>query len=113
MGKLHAIKEVLRTQVKHSHARGASRDARCNGHLARKPFICKAFSVIPLEDGIYDAIIVDVDDADEDDVVRLDLTITMGQHKGEVVSVRAEHLGVDALSLLAMPARLVVREGVP
>jgi hypothetical protein len=67
----------------------------------------------PLADGIYEVIIVDAEDEDERDVVRLDLTVTTGQHKGEVVSVRAEHLGLDALSLLALPAQLEVRDGVP
>jgi hypothetical protein len=81
--------------------------------VAEKPFICKAFWMNPLSDGIYEVVIVDADDEEERDIVRLELAVTMGQHKGEVVSVRAEHLGADALSLLALPARLVVRDGVP
>jgi hypothetical protein len=81
--------------------------------VAEKPFICNAFSMNPLADGIYEVVIVDADDDEERDMVRLDLAVTMVQHKGEIVSVRAEHLGADALSLLALPARLIVRDGVP
>jgi hypothetical protein len=66
-----------------------------------------------LEDGIYDVLIIDADVVDQNDVVRLELAITTGAHKGEVVAVRATNLGTDALSLLALPARLEVRDGVP
>jgi hypothetical protein len=109
MGKLHAIKEVLNAQVKHS----SLHDKDFSNGVAEKPFVCKAFSMNSLDDGIYEVIIIDAEDDDERDVARLHLTVTTGQHKGDVVTVRAEHLGVDALSLLALPARLIVRDGVP
>ena len=38
--------------------------------------------------------------------MRLDVTILAGAHKGEVVSVRADGLGVDPLDCLGMPGTL-------
>jgi hypothetical protein len=68
-----------------------------------------------LEDGVYDALVVDASDAnDEDDVATtLDLAITSGPRKGDVVSVRARRLPRDALELLATPVTLHVEEGQP
>jgi hypothetical protein len=66
----------------------------------------------PLPDGTYDVFIIDADGAD-DGAIRLDLTITTGPQKGEVVSVRATGLGSDPISLLGTPASLTVVEGVP
>jgi hypothetical protein len=70
-----------------------------------------------LEDGTYDAFVVDAEavaDLDEgSDVLRLDLTILAGAHKGEVVSMRAAGLGLDELDALGMPATLTVRSGEP
>jgi hypothetical protein len=64
-----------------------------------------------LPDGTYDAIVVDGErDADG---LRLELAITAGPHKGDVVAVRAASLRVDPLDALGLPARLFVLEGVP
>ncbi|MGH9138505.1 MAG: hypothetical protein ACRD0G_15910 [Acidimicrobiales bacterium] len=64
-----------------------------------------------LEDGSYDAIVVD---ADQDGAaVVLSITIVAGASKGEVVDVRAARLGYEPMDLLAMPCVLVVREGEP
>ena len=43
----------------------------------------------------------------------LDLTIVSGPHKGEVVTVRAEHLDGDEFDLMGMPATLTVSDGRP
>lgn len=43
----------------------------------------------------------------------LDLTIVSGPHKGEVVTVRAEHLDGDEFDLMGMPATLTVTDGRP
>jgi hypothetical protein len=65
-----------------------------------------------LEDGAYDALVVDVDPS-AGDSARLDLTIVAGRHKGEVVGVRASGLAGDPMDLLGMPAVLVVTNGQP
>jgi hypothetical protein len=65
-----------------------------------------------LGDGTYEAIVVDVDEA-QGGTVALSLTITDGPHKGEVVDVRATGLTGDPIGLLGLPATLDVREGRP
>ena len=64
-----------------------------------------------LEDGTYDAFIVDVTPVG--DALHLDLTILAGAHKGEVVSVTAVGLEVDELEALGMPATITVTDGEP
>ena len=73
-----------------------------------------------LDDGDYDVLILDAAEVGEKGAgtVRLELTITAGPAKGDVVAVRAEgldHVGdpMGLLGLLGLPARLVVREGEP
>lgn len=72
-----------------------------------------------LADGTYDVVVVDAeqvdagDEAAEGGAVSLDLTILAGEHKGEVVTVRASGLGADPLDLLAVPGTLVVAGGEP
>lgn len=65
-----------------------------------------------LADGTYEAIVVDAEEV-EHGALGLELTIIAGEHKGEVVTVRAEGLRRDPLDLLAVPATLTVSEGVP
>jgi hypothetical protein len=64
-----------------------------------------------LDDGVYDAFVVDA--TADGRALRLDLTILAGPHKGEVVSMRAEELGVDELDCLGLPATLTVTDGAP
>jgi hypothetical protein len=64
-----------------------------------------------LADGTYDVIVVDADQ--DGPAVRLDVTILDGPHKGEVVSVRVEGLGVDPLDCLGLPGTLTVADGAP
>ena len=64
-----------------------------------------------LEDGTYDALVIDATDVDG--AVRAELTITSGPHKGEVVVVRGTFPGKASLDLLAAPATLVVAGGQP
>ena len=67
--------------------------------------------VCVLPDGTYDAIVVD---AEEDEHgARMELTITAGTHKGEVVAVRSEGGTFDPLDVLGLPARLVVANQTP
>lgn len=65
-----------------------------------------------LADGSYDALIVDAH-TEDDGSVRVEITITTGEHKGEVVNLRGRFPGRDELDLLAAPATLVVRDGQP
>jgi len=65
-----------------------------------------------LEDGTYDALVVDATDG-PDGTIALDVTILVGEHKGEILTITASGLGRDSLDLLAVPATLVVRDGEP
>lgn len=64
-----------------------------------------------LADGDYDCLVVDA--TDDGDGVHLELAITSGAEKGDVVRVLARGLARDPIDLLALPARLSVRDGVP
>lgn len=73
-----------------------------------------------LEDGTYDIIVIDADhladgasDGGAGSVVRLDLTILAGTHKGEIVSMRAVGLGIDEITALGLPGTLTVLQGKP
>jgi hypothetical protein len=67
----------------------------------------------PLEDGTYQVLIVDASDDTERDGLHLELVITRGPAKGEVVKLRASSMKRSAVDLLGLPATLVVRDGVP
>lgn len=64
-----------------------------------------------LPDGTYDAIVVDAERVE--DGVRLELTITAGPNKGDVVAVRATHRTMDPVNALGIPARIVVTNNTP
>ena len=64
-----------------------------------------------LEDGTYDVFVVDA--AAEGPALRLEVTILAGPHKGDVVGVLAEGLGVGELDVLGMPGTLTVADGEP
>ncbi len=64
-----------------------------------------------LEDGTYDAVVVDADD--DDGVVVMDLAVLSGPQKGSLITVRAEGLARDPIDLLAVPAVLTVTGGEP
>jgi hypothetical protein len=66
--------------------------------------------VSALEDGTYDALVVDADSID-DEHARVELVITSGPQKGEVVGVRASGLTEDPLALLGLPASIRVTNG--
>jgi len=65
-----------------------------------------------LDDGRYDALVVDADRRD-DGVVLLELTIISGDHKGDVVAVHSSAVAADPLELLGLPATLIVAGGQP
>ena len=64
-----------------------------------------------LADGSYDVIVVDAERVE--DAVRLELTITAGPNKGDVVAVRSANATLDLANLLGIPARIVVTDGAP
>jgi hypothetical protein len=68
--------------------------------------------VEPLPDGVYDAMILDVEAA-EGQPVRVDIVITAGSHRGEVVSLRTSPMQRDPLGLMGLPASLRVSDGKP
>jgi hypothetical protein len=45
--------------------------------------------------------------------VRLEVTVTSGAHKGDVVAVRASNLARDPIDLIGLPAQLRVEHGTP
>ena len=65
-----------------------------------------------LEDGTYDALVVDATDT-PDGGVALDVTVLAGAHKGELLTITATGLGRDSIDLLAVPATLTVSGGAP
>lgn len=115
---------VQTREVRRSRARVA-RESRT------ETVTCATMKVVDfaLEDGSYDAFVVWADDVDDmhhdahDDVhkeahgevhgVAIDLTITTGPHRGEVVSVRAQNLRRDAVELIGLPCTLHVSAGQP
>jgi hypothetical protein len=64
-----------------------------------------------LDDGTYDAIVVDATDADG--TTRVELALSSGPHKGEVVAVRGTFDVGDPIELLGLPATLTVAGGEP
>ena len=65
-----------------------------------------------LDDGEYDVIIVDTENIDAR-TLRIDVALTSGPLKGDVVSIRAVDLARDAIDILGIPATLSVVDGVP
>ncbi len=66
-----------------------------------------------LDDGTYEAIVVDAEDGSAPGSVALELAIAAGEHRGEVVAVTASGLHRDPIELLAVPGTLVVDQGQP
>ena len=67
--------------------------------------------VFRLPDGSYDVLVVDA--TTDDDALAIEITIISGEHKGEVVALRAQGMDVDEIDLLGMPGVLHVDGGVP
>ncbi len=65
-----------------------------------------------LPDGTYDAIVVDAEDLDGDQV-GLELTVLAGPEKGRVVELRGPRGDHDAIDLLGVPATITVTAGTP
>ena len=67
--------------------------------------------VFRLPDGAYDVLVVDA--TADGDARALEIRIISGEHKGDVVALRAQGMDVDELDLLGMPGTLHVDGGVP
>jgi hypothetical protein len=68
--------------------------------------------VEPLPDGVYDVMILDVEAAERQQA-RVDVVITAGSHRGEVVSLRTSRMQRDPLGLMGLPASLRMSDGTP
>ena len=69
-----------------------------------------------LEDGSYDAVVVDAEPGAGSGSIRLELAIAAGPHKGEVVPVSGiieGHSPESAILLLGLPATLTVIDSKP
>jgi len=67
----------------------------------------------PLPDGTYSGFIVDADTLAEG-VLAVDVTITSGPHRGQLLTVRAQGLTRrDPVHLLGQPCDLIVTHGAP
>ena len=67
-----------------------------------------------LDDGTYDALVVDADEVDgADGVVSVELALSSGPHKGDVVAVRGRFPVGHPIELLGLPATLTVEGGRP
>jgi len=68
----------------------------------------------PLDDGVYDAFVVDVREDEENSAIKhVELAITSGERKGDVVRVRAARLQREPFELMGLPATLTVKDGRP
>jgi hypothetical protein len=65
-----------------------------------------------LDDGTYDAFVVDAADTDGGGTV-LELAITTGEHKGRVLTLSSDSRLGDPVGLMGLPATLTVAMGVP
>lgn len=66
-----------------------------------------------LDDGTYDVFVVDSKGVGPGDALGLELTVLAGDHKGEMVAMRVEGLGLDEVDVLGLPGTLVVHQGQP
>jgi hypothetical protein len=67
-----------------------------------------------LSDGSYDVFIVDARNEEENfRAMHLELAITSGARKGDVINMRATNMQRDAIALIGMPATLRVVDGEP
>jgi hypothetical protein len=67
-----------------------------------------------LDDGSYDGFIIDVRENEEiSRAMHIEVAITSGARKGELITVRATNMQRDAIALMGMPVTLRVVDGQP
>jgi hypothetical protein len=70
--------------------------------------------VIPLEDdGTYEVIVVDAMEDPAESVIHIEVAITTGPRKGDVLRLNGHNLARNAVDLLGLPATVTVTSGVP
>lgn len=72
----------------------------------------KGFFVAVLEDGTYDVMVVDAVER-ADGTISLELAVSSGARRGEVVDVVASNLRAGWIEVLGAPGTLVVLDGQP
>ena len=101
--------------VRRHAARGLWKTAARPGctRVAMRGVMARMESNAPLSDGVHEAFIVWADTVD-DGVLAVDLTITTGPAKGEVITVHARGLTRrDPIHLAGQPCTLRVTDGQP
>ena len=79
----------------------------------RKTLCLQGFSAMSaLPDGSYDALVIDAV-AHNDGTATIEVTVTSGPHRGDVVRVRSLARETDPFSLLGLPVVLTVVDGEP
>ena len=66
-----------------------------------------------IDDATYDVVVVDAERDAISGTLRVELVVTTGAHKGELVHVRSTAVEGDPVGLLGLPATLVVEGGAP
>ena len=73
----------------------------------------RLFAVQPLIDGFYSVVVVDASEDTARGGLHLEMAITDGSAKGELVSLYTPSSTRSAIDLLGLPATLEVRNGMP
>ena len=102
------MKDDVKPQVKHFPF--ATREVLRS--CVRTPAAIRVLDVQGLDDGTYDVIVIDAH-AVEDDAIALELAVTSGAHRGDVVHLRARGLQRSWVELIGMPMMLNVTHGRP
>jgi hypothetical protein len=68
--------------------------------------------MVMIEDGTYDAMIIDAHE-DNEGVLHLELAVSSGAHRGEVLNVSTNNARRSWSDLIGTPATLIVRLGEP
>ena len=68
-----------------------------------------------LADGTYEAFVIDatIEGEGPERVVHLELTITAGEHKGEVLGIASHGMQGEEFDLIGMPATITVLNNYP
>lgn len=66
-----------------------------------------------IEDGTYDVMVVDADRDEATGVLRVEVVVTTGARKGDVVGLRATTVEGEPVELLGLPGTLTVTGGEP
>ena len=65
-----------------------------------------------LDDGVYDGIVIDAKEIG-DEAIHIEVALSSGPRKGEIITISARHLRRSWLELLGMPVTISVAHGEP